>query len=371
MRALLVFSVLLSGCGWMNDGEGLFVNPKDDYLDAQQHQDLVIPQDLRTLEDTDPFPIPPTPESQNPSFYPNRPPLPDAIYANDTRDEVRIQRLDDRRWLVIPEPPTTAWPKIKQFLAENGVRLDLDAPEVGRLNTQWLAIEDTAYRDIVRSLLKEAKQAAELDVGRDRFVIKVEQGLRPLTTEIHVRHENDSTMLPMADDVIALDTFVSQIEVAESNFLNEIGAYIAAKVAEQTVSKVALQIGSARKAELARDGQGLPVLLLYLDYERAWATLGQALANANVDVNDLSRQTGTFDVTLTDAVFSGEEDEGPGFFCRLTFSCDRDEVYDLRIQVRDIEQQHFEVSVLEADGSRRADPELAQQVLVLIREYSA
>ena len=92
---------------------------------------------------------------------------------------------------------------------------------------------------------------------------------------------------------------------AETDLLSEIGAYIAAKVAEQTVSKVALQIGSTQKAELARDSAGIPELRLFLDFERAWATLGQALDNAEVEIINLDRDEATFDVKLTEAAFGG------------------------------------------------------------------
>ena len=365
---VLLFCLNLLGCGWLSSkDEGMFINPKDDYLDSVQHNKLVIPEDLRGLEDTDPFPIPPTPVASNPKFYPERPPLPDAIYANDNRDEVRIQRLGKRRWLVIPEPPTTAWPKLKQFMAENAVTLTFDAADVGRLNTDWLKIEDTDYRDVIRMLLKDAKTAESFFRGQDRFLIKVEQGLRPLTTEIHVRHENDSISLPVRDEIVAIDGLRSHIGTAEDDLLNEIGAYIAAKVAEQTVSKVALQIGSARKSELVRDANGYPVLHLYLDYERAWATLGQALDNAEVEITNLDRDAGLFQVNIPASVFSGEE-EG-GFFCRLTFSCD-DEGLEVQIAVSG-EKQSYEVRVLQPQGTAQVDADLAQQVLVLIREYSS
>ncbi len=365
--AILVLASLTS-CGWMNDGEGLIIDPDDDYLDARQDSELVVPDDLTNLKDSDPFPIPQTPASGNPRFYPKRPPLPDAIYANENRDEVRIQRLGTRQWLVIPEPPTTAWPKLKQFMADNGVAIEFDAPSIGRLNTQWLKIDEPSYRDVVRTLLKDAKQAAGLNVGQDRFLIKVEQGLRLRTTEIHIRHENDSLTLPVDDSTVSLDVLNSDVVVAEGDLLNELGAYIAAKVAEQTVSKVALQIGSSRKSELSRDDQGLPVLKLYLDYERAWATMGQALGNADVEISDLNRQDGVFLVKVNEATFGGEEESR--FFCRLTFSCDRNEDVDLQIRVVGTAERVFNVSVLQAQGDEPADAELAQQVLVLIKEFS-
>ena len=78
----------------------------------------------------------------------------------------------------------------------------------------------------------------------------------------------------------------------EADMLNEIGAYIAAKVAEQTVSMVAQQIGSGAKSEVIRNTDGVPTLLLYLDQDRAWAAVGQALVRAEVDVTDQDRDVG-------------------------------------------------------------------------------
>ena len=53
---------------------------------------------------------------------------------------------------------------------------------------------------------------------------------------------------------------------AERSLLNEMGAYIAAKVSEMSVSKVALEIGTMQKSELLRDGNGYPILRLKLDF---------------------------------------------------------------------------------------------------------
>ena len=370
LRVALCFALLatLMSCGWMRGGEGLLIDTKDDYLDVEERPALEIPEDLRSLENTDPFPIPVVAERMNPRYFPERPPLPDAIYANDNRDEVRIQRLKTRSWLVIPESPTTAWPKLKQFLSENGISITLDDPGNGRLNTEWMAITDRQYRDVVRTLLKESRNQAGLAAGEDRYLIKVEQGLRDLTTEVHVRHENNSLGTPAADEIAVLEGLHSALDKAENDLLNEMGAYIAAKVAEQTVSKVAQAIGSVKKAELTRDQQGSPLLSLFLDQERAWATLGQALENAQVDVLELDQNAGSFSVAIPQAILAGEEKDG--FFCRVTFSCKDKDVHSVQIRMFTKATKHYDVSVFESDGQTVLDPDLAQQVLVLIREYA-
>ena len=60
LRVALCFALLatLMSCGWMRGGEGLLIDTKDDYLDVEERPALEIPEDLRSLENTDPFPIP-------------------------------------------------------------------------------------------------------------------------------------------------------------------------------------------------------------------------------------------------------------------------------------------------------------------------
>ena len=366
--ALLVLALLAGGCGWFSDDRGFFVNRSDDYIEAREAPRLVIPEDLgETLED--PFPIPPVPAQENARFYPGRAPLPDAIYANDNRDAIRIQRLGDRIWLVVPEAPTTVWPKIKQFLAENGVGVASERPGQGRITTEWLSTADGPYRDVVRTLLQDVKSEAEEDEGeRDRLLLQVEQGLRELTSEVHMRHQADAGPgSPPAAPAEVGDLTSALVEI-ERRLLNELGAYIAARVAEQTVSMVAQEITGQVKSELARDGAGRPILRLFLDEERAWATLSQALDNAGIEVLESDRQARVHHVRITDDILLGEEQ--PGFFRRIFSSRGGGDVAEVQLRLDREEGGHYALSVWDQDG-QSVPVEFAQQVLVLVREYSA
>ena len=362
-RLALLAPLLVGGCGWFADDKGFFVNRSDDYIDAKQNPALVIPEDLGVVLE-DPFPIPPVPAQQNARFFPGRPPPPDAIYANDNRDAIRIQRLGQRIWLVVPEPPTTVWPKIKQFLAENGVGIAAEQPSQGRITTDWLAIEDKPYRDVMRTLLRELKESANSAGGRDRVVLQVEQGLRELTSEVHAHHQ-------AAAEAGADAPAPSAPSLAElpPRLLNELGAYIAARVSEQTVSMVAQEIAGQAKSALGRDASGAPVLRLFLDEERAWATLGQALANAGAEILERDRQAGAYHVRIPQTAFLGGARER-GFFRRMfSFGGDGDAA-EVTLRVRQEDERIFGLTVLAASGEP-APLEFAQQVLVLLREYSA
>ena len=359
--------LLVAGCGWFSDDKGIFVDKSDDYLDVSENDPLVIPPGLLPGRVEDPFPIPEITDRLRPEYYPGQPPRPDAIYANDNRDEVRIQRLGERRWLVIPEPPTTVWPKVKQFLADNGVPLAWESPGEGRLDTDWLRVADSSYRDVIRRTIGEGKQAMDLAGGGDRLRIRVEPGLRERTTEVHVRYENTGFAPPSGEQLADLDKVASHSAEVEQEALTELGAYIAARVAEQTVSMVAQDIGAGVKSYLDIDADGDPVLRLRLDRDRAWATVGQSLARAEIDVQEANQQAGVYRISLPEDL-DVEADE-KGFFGRV-FSFGGRDLRDLQLKLEPTEEGEFAVSALNPDG-QPVEREFGQQVLVLIREYAS
>ena len=368
--SFLMATFALTGCSWFGREEGVIIDPDDDYLEASQVPSLVIPQNMAEIQNIDLIPIPGIPTQVNPRFYPDSPPLPDAIYSNEKRDEVRMQKLGSRNWLIVPEPVTTAWPKLKQFFADNGVKIIADDPSIGRLDTEWLSISvEEDYRDVVREILKEMQINGELKSGPNKFLIKLEQGLRVDSTEIHIRHENDLITAEGSDDLMVFSKIKSDSVETERDVLNEIGAYIAAKVAEITVSKVALEIGGVQKSELLRDPHGYPILRLNLDFQRAWATMGQALANAEADLIELDREAREFKARLPMKNL-GLEGSSKGF-CRLFFSCSEEiDELSVLIQIRQFASGKFDVTVY--DKNREPlDIELAQQLMVMFRDFAA
>ena len=361
---VVLILIALPGCGWMNDDKGIFVNRDDDYLDMTERDALVVPSDLESEKVADPFPIPRTPRQLNPEYYPKGPPRPDAIFASDNREEVRIQRLGDRAWLVVPEAPHTVWPKVKQFLAENGIRVAGEMSEYGRIDTDWMELDQDSYRDIIRTVVREAKEQDGFLQGRDRLLIRVEPGIREDTSEVYVRHENDELGLPSVG-VVDLNAIQSLIPAAEIDVLSEIGAYIAAKVSEQTFSMVAQEITTEVKSSVERDGTGTPVLELRLDYDRAWATVGQALTRADVVVDNLDQVEGVYYVMIPDSVLTGEEKGWLGGLLGRG-----KDGYELQLHFQETDDQVYHVTVTDNEAEP-VEREFGQEVLTMVREYSS
>lgn len=357
----LLAAALLSACGWMNDDRGLIVNRADDYLDARAAPPLVLPEDLDRSAIHDLLVVPEVPESAHSARYPNEAPRPEAIYARDEAQGVKIQKLGERRWLVVPQPPAVVWPKIKQFFADNGVAIVAEVPDAGRMESDWIAVSGDQLKDVVRLAVRDAKAEANVTTGRDRLLVRVEQGVRERSSEIHIRHENDSLTMP--EEGVWPEQ--SAIPGVEGEMLNELGSYIAADVAAESVSFVARNIGAESKAELDWDESGAPVLHLNLDFDRAWAVVGQALSNANVKVTDMDRANGAYFVSVAPAELDPERK--PGMFKRLFTSADKPR--DLELSMKPA-KRGYQVSVLD-DERAPAPADLSQQLLLLIREFAA
>ncbi|MCR9277663.1 MAG: outer membrane protein assembly factor BamC [Pseudomonadaceae bacterium] len=377
---LLVAACLSGGCSWFNDDEGIFVNQTDDYISVEEPPPLVVPEDLNSVRVQDAFPVPEIVEQPRPQMFPGRAPRPTAIFANDTREDVRIQRLGDRSWLVVPEPPSVVWPQVKQFLADNGVAIDAELPYLGFLDSQWLEVEDIAYRDVIRERLKNQKMAEGELAGVDRFRIKLEQGLRDRTSEIHVRHQSAQSQ-PESDRVgFSPARTASDLVTAEQEFLAELGAYVAARVAEQSVSMVAQGISTQTKAIMTRDGQGNPALRLNLDFDRAWATVATALGNAGVEILNQDRNSQRYDASIAQSLITGEE---ASWYCRFLPCASEGErtvsialAEDTTAETAEVSNtaasgldDAYLVSVLDASGDA-VDMDYATEVLVLLRDFS-
>ena len=369
LRSLVIITqaLLLTSCGWfMSADQG----KSKSYIDVAAQKPLEIPEGLSADRIRDPFPVPLVAEQVNPDFYPKRPPLPDALYANDNRKEVRIQKLGGRRWLALPESPTTAWPKIKQFFADNGVDLLFEDTDSGRLETEGLRITQDNYRDVVRSILAEEPASPD---GLHKIILEVQSGLQTNSSEIRLRHfylSRDTAGKSSGRTSMGNPSDSVQVE---EKLLSDLGSYVAARVAELTVSRVALTIGGSAKTNIRRDAQGRPVLQMSLDKDRAWATLGQAVRNAGLaGITSVSEDPADREIVIRvpRGLLIGEN--GRGFFCRITFSCGNKSDFRYVLKMKEMaDKADIQEVFVSRVNEMPITNELSQQILVLIKEYAA
>lgn len=355
----LVLLSALAGCAWLSDDRGLIVDRSDDYLDAVSHEALVVPPDLGLVSLDGGVEVPEPLQRDDSKYFPEDPPRPEVLYGLREGESIRLQRLGERRWLLVPEPVAEVWPKFMRFMSDFGVSVEDEARLYGQVGTQWIEASAEGGSPI-QGLIRDSRGDIPA-TERDRFVFRLESSLREATTEIHARHLSDAGGTSAKEWP---DASVDQ-EI-ESAILLEAGRFLGSNLGTSSVSLLGADVRARPKARVEEDESNRPILIFELDFERAWATLRLALEGAGAEITDLNREDRIIFATFSKRkLLEGEE---PGFFGRMLNFGLRGRV-DVRIQVSELDEE-WSVTVSFADG-RPADRDTSEGVLGLIREHAS
>jgi outer membrane protein assembly factor BamC len=357
--AALAGLVGLSGCSLILDDEGLIQDRRNEYREARPARTPEVPEDL---DDSTIRELMPIPEVGGMDRYLAEEdfdlPRPATLFAREEDRGVRIQRFTGDSWIVAPDPPTSVWPRVKQFMSDNGVTVFSEDPEGGVIVSNWIQLREESYNDLVRSALVVSPGGEPWH----QLQIRVEQAVRQGATELHIVQAGRASPSGRPDFAAG-----STSAEAEAELLSSLAEYLAAELGGAGVSFVAQTIATEAKAEIVRRTNSPPVLRLRLPFERAWATVSTALENAEIAVDESDQETRVYRIRYDESQFRGEE---PGWFARL-FDFRRDgtggDPYTLRL---DDAADGFELIVLD-ERDRVVDRETGEQILSLLREYAS
>lgn len=306
---LLFGIVLFSGCSTF-DREHSDVGAASDYLIIRSTPELVIPSHMDAIETEDLWVIPRIEYRPLAPFFPNEAPRPAPIIGDANPDLVRIQNLGNRSWMVVQKAPETVWPVVKQWVQDSGLDIRHEDARQGILFTERVSL-DGAQPETLQFLIEEGKLNANIGSGADWLAVRLESGIRHGSTEVHVRYVNEPT-----EEAITTTLWPEKsasIDI-ERTVLNNLANYDAAGYVAPTVSIEATNISLQPKAEVAENEDGFPLLNLYVDFTRAWATIQKALENAEFDVLSQESGDGYFDVQVSEEVLRSKQ---KNFFLRL------------------------------------------------------
>ena len=337
----------------LRDDSGLFVDPTDDYVQAETSKTLLVPEDMAdSVGDT--WPIPDIVELPTAKTYAKEVPRP-KFFAGRNLDEIKIQKLGEKSWIVLADAPELVWPLVKQFLADSGVAIEREDAPAGIVESDWFGV-DAATNDTLRTAVREGLAQSEQGSATegswlDRVQVRIERGIRLGSTEVHVVHSRRSA----ATDAAA----VPEVEV---ELIKELADYIAQGVAVASVSMVGREIASVSKARIVED-DGVPTLVLNLEFDRAWATVDQALERAELEVTHSDRDRGSFR-----AVIHAVDERG--FLARiLPGGADAGSAQAVTIHLRTVDDGV--VIEVQDDAGQPVARELAEEVLLTLREFAA
>ena len=322
LRILLPILMLsfLSGCGTL---KRMFPDRSEEYRKTETTAPLDVPPDLTTTPVNDALVV--RGGSATLSGYNSTAQTRSSnasLGVMPTPEDMRIVRDNGRAWLVVKGDPAAVWSRAREFWLDAGFLIRRENPTLGVLETEWVDSQVDAPGDIIRNTISRVFESAYSSSLRDRYRMRLEAGEKPGTTEIYITHKGLQEKLEGRTDEIQTTIWEPRPSDPglESEMLKKMMIYLGV-TPQRAEQLVASQAPAPDKAELTKQGDGQPVLVIHDSFSRAWRSVGITLDRVDFAVEDRDRSTGIYYVRYNDPL----KREKKSFFSKLAFwSSDED-----------------------------------------------
>ncbi|QVQ27097.1 outer membrane protein assembly factor BamC [Achromobacter deleyi] len=362
----LMSLVLLAGCSEVNQflGNEESVNYKSAV--TQRGEPLSIPPDL-TQANSDPRYRAPASGSTTYSQFQQQGQAqassPKTSNVLPGRQDMRVERDGDLRWLVVDRAPEEVFPRLVDFWTENGFTVASNNPAAGLIETDWAEnrakIPESWLRQALGAVLESAWDSGE----REKFRTRVERVNGH--TEVYVSHRQ------MLEKRVGADGGQVQWQNGKEDpglnaaMLARMMVYLGSDV--DSARKLVQQAEAApQKPAVQQDvrAQGAS-LIVSESFDRAWRRVGVALDGGGFAVEDRDRSAGDYFVRYVDTD-TGEKIDQPGFFSRMFSGDKKAQAPQYRIHLAASGDQTT-VTVLDANGTPDSSA-TAQRLLSVLKD---
>jgi len=330
---------LLSGCDIIPKQED-----SPDYRSAQTLPPLEVPPGLKRKGGKGTLSVPQnsgsdsttlsTYQSQNSGATPG---AVDNAVLPDFKN-IQMLRSGEERWLQVQGTPEDLWPLITDFWLKDRIRLVVENPGSGVMETDWLenyAEINTVARRWFRKVLGSVVTADSYD----KFRVRVEASADGAGTEIFLTHRGISAEeLPKENslDVIQTRWVAAQSDHnLEAEMLRLLMMHLGLE--EDAAQRVVASAAPARPDRAVIESvPGGSQIVVSENLNDTWRRVGLALDRIGFTVEDQNRRTGTFFVRSVDPKAAANA-ASSNWVGRL-FRRDRKQVeFKSRVQVADLD----------------------------------
>ncbi len=258
---IIVSSFIYTSCSMTGGSEGYFPDKKYDFLNEEVEDIISVPSELTLPNTENHYPVNDPEEIDKILEVPK----PRQIFASSGDSSVQLRRLGELMWIYIETLPSTSWPISKNY---------------------W----DTSTYDV----LKADPVTGEIDIDFDqtsKLQMRVEHGIKEASTEIFLIKINKMTNEIQSDPEFVQAEMEKMINYYADSLSNFSGTSLAAQ-----------NLNEMKKANIFTEN-GMTVIALDLNFDRAWSSVSKALDAAEIVTNDRDRSKGIFFVS-----YSKEED---------------------------------------------------------------
>jgi outer membrane protein assembly factor BamC len=343
--------ILVGGCAVLEED-------KINYKSAVKAPALEIPPDLSQLRKDSRYAI----ESNSATasgFQSAGARVADAGTAANVLGDVRMERQDKQRWLVVARSADKVWEPLKEFWTSNGFVLTTDSPDLGIMETDWAENRAKIPQDTIRKALGRVFDSLYSSGERDKFRTRVERNAQG-GVEIYITHRGMVENYTSADkDKTIWQPRASDAEL-EIEFLRRLMVKLGAP--PEAVQKAVAKATPVQAATVTiLDGQ--PTIQIQDTLERAWRRTGVALDRTGFTVEDRDRSQGIYFVRYVSTGHVAHQEAG--FFAKL-FSSKKEEALLSRYRIALSEQSSTSIlRVQDASGQAEASVN-AERILKLL-----
>jgi outer membrane protein assembly factor BamC len=370
----LLFGLLVLAAGGCS--KSIVPTKKVDYKSASQAQTtpLEVPPDLPKPATNDRYSLPEGPSRSTATYSEYRQDRPARAQTTGgvlpAVQNAHIERAGTQRWLVVDVPPESVWPVLREFWQEMGFLIAVDNPELGVMETDWAENRAKIPQSVVRNLIGKVLDQAYSTPELDRFKVRVERGAKAGSTEVYVTHRGAYEMYVADANLRQTGRTVWQPRQPDPNLEAEMLTRLMVRLGTpETVA--ATEVKQAKiepRATLLKGPDGVPVLTLKDDFDRAWRRVGLSLDRLGFSVQDVDRAAGLYYIRYLNPPAPSKDETG--FLDRLAFwkkdSNAGGKPEDYRVAVAGAEAG-TQVTVLSSDG--KADKsEAAARMLTVLQE---
>ncbi len=353
---LLGLALALSACSVLE-------SDKIDYKSAKKGATLEVPPDLTQLSRDTRYTVPGGAVSANAyeAGQAQKPSGPNTAPA--TIGDVRIERDGNQRWLLVDRPADKLWDPVRDFWLENGFIFTTDNSELGILETDWAENRAKIPQDIIRSTIGKLFDSLYSTGERDRFRTRLERN-RNGGTNIFVSHRGMEEVYSSAQkDATVWQPRPTDPEL-EAEFLRRMMVKLGVSEEQSKAAAAAAQATPLAPTAKVSSVNGVPLIQLDEDFDRAWRRVGLSLDRTGFTVEDRNRSEGVYYVRYVAPDATKKEQ---GFLGKL-FRSSPDAVPPLkyRIVVRS-QDARSTVSVLNVNGTPESSAN-AERILKVIAD---
>lgn len=275
-------------------------------------------------------------------------------------------------YIVVNAPAEVVWRAVKRYWNQNGIRLAVEEPTIGIMETDWLLNKSELPSSGLGGLL-DGFLGFMSDTGeRDRYRIRFNRNNsgQTVVTLVYTQSVEKAEYEGMGRKEVAGYTWQitdNDNPELQLEMTRRLAIYVANELRRQgkVGDEKAQQTATSRFAELGQLQNGNSALIFNVSYDQAWRALAIGLDNASFAIQDADFNNGAYRVQYQP---QSQAQATPGLWDKLWGNSDQTANYDNQpiYLVRLADQGDHSIALVQnADGSN-ASPAQATQILEAI-----